>query len=566
MRPVLVALLVCLATAAFSAAAEVRAAAKEPTAGSYIVVFKADAVRAPGEARSQRPTVAAAAQELARAHGGSVRFVYQHALEGFAVRVAPAEAAELARDPSVAYVERDQVVHAFPSQTPATWGLDRIDQRDLPLNNTYNYNQTGAGVHAYIIDTGMRATHQQFTGRVGNGADFVGDGQGTNDCHGHGTHVAGTTGGTTHGVAKQVTLHAVRVLNCQGSGTNTGVIAGVDWVTSQHAAGTPAVANMSLGGGVSSALDTAVNNSINDGVSYAIAAGNSNANACNYSPARVAAANTVGSTTSTDARSSFSNFGTCLDIFAPGSSITSAWNTSDTATNTISGTSMATPHVAGAIALYLQTNTGASPATVTSALIGNSTPNKVTGAGTGSPNRLLYSIFGGAPPPPPPPPGPPPPPPPPPPGAELIVNGGFEGSSSPWVLSGNAYRSTGAYPHSGTGYSILGAYNFASGSEYQTVSIPSTAAANLTFWLNITTSEACCTPYDYLYAEVRNTSGTLLGTLGTWTNANSGPIGVYTQRSLSLASWRGQTVRVQFRATTDVTLPTSFRIDDVSLR
>jgi kumamolisin len=146
------------------------------------------------------------------------------------------------------------------------------------------------------------------------------------------------------------------------------------------------------------------------------------------------------------------------------------------------------------------------------------------------------------------------------------VNGGFEGSSSPWVLSGNAYRSTGAYPHSGTGYSILGAYNFASGSEYQTVSIPSTAAANLTFWLNITTSEACCTPYDYVYAEVRSTSGALLGTLGTWTNANSGPIGVYTQRSLSLANWRGQTVRVQFRATTDVTLPTSFRIDDVSLR
>ncbi|HEY6416132.1 MAG TPA: S8 family serine peptidase, partial [Acidimicrobiales bacterium] len=263
MRPVLVALLLCLATAATAAAAEVRAA-KGPAAGSYIVVFKADAVRAPGEARSQGPTVAAAAQELARAHGGSIGFVYQNALEGFAVRLAPAEAAEVARSPQVAYVERDQVVHAFPSQTPATWGLDRVDQRDLPLNNTYNYNQTGQGVHAYIIDTGIRATHQQFTGRVGNGADFVGGG--TNDCHGHGTHVAGTTGGTTYGVAKQVTLHAVRVLNCQGSGTNAGVIAGVDWVTGQHAAGTPAVANMSLGGGVSSALDSAVNNSINDGV------------------------------------------------------------------------------------------------------------------------------------------------------------------------------------------------------------------------------------------------------------------------------------------------------------
>ncbi len=228
---------------------------------------------------------------------------------------------------------------------------------------------------------------------MGNGADFVGDGQGTNDCNGHGTHVAGTTGGTTYGVAKQVTLHAVRVLNCQGSGSNAGVIAGVDWVTANSPS--PAVANMSLGGGASSALDSAVNNSINSGVSYAIAAGNSNANACNYSPARVAAANTVGSTTSTDARSSFSNYGTCLDIFAPGSSITSAWSTSNTATNTISGTSMASPHVAGAIALYLQTNPGASPATVTQALVTNSTPNKVTSPGTGSPNRLLYSLFGG---------------------------------------------------------------------------------------------------------------------------------------------------------------------------
>ncbi|HEX6100946.1 MAG TPA: S8 family serine peptidase [Thermoanaerobaculia bacterium] len=342
--------------------------------------------------------VEAVADELVTKSRGRKDHVYEKAIKGFSANLSEKAALELAEDPRVKYVEEDGLVSISATQTGATWGLDRIDQRDLPLNSTYVYNATGAGVKAYIIDTGINVAHNDFGGRAINGFDAVDNALPAADCNGHGTHVAGTVGGTTWGVAKGVTLVAVRVLDCSGNGTDSGVIAGINWVTSDHAAGQPAVANMSLGGGVSQALDDAVNASINDGVTYALAAGNGDIfgnpqNACNYSPARVANGITVGSTTSSDARSSFSNYGTCVDIFAPGSSITSAWYTSNTATNTISGTSMATPHVAGAIALYLQGNTSASPATVASTFIANATLNKVTNPLTGSPNRLLYSGF-----------------------------------------------------------------------------------------------------------------------------------------------------------------------------
>lgn len=375
-------------------AAEIRRV-ENPVSGQYIVVLKDSAARGPNESFWAGRPVADVAQEMALLYTAELRQVYQHALKGFAVRMTREQAEALAKDPRVAYVEEDGVVHAIATQNNATWGLDRIDQRDLPLSTTYTYNTTASNVRAYIIDTGIRSTHNEFGGRVLGGYTAISDGRGYEDCNGHGTHVAGTVGGATYGVAKEVKLYAVRVLDCNGSGTNSGVIAGVDWVTANHIK--PAVANMSLGGGASSALDTAVNNSINAGVFYAVAAGNDNKDACNYSPARVAAAMTVGSTTSSDARSSFSNYGTCVNIFAPGSSITSAWYTSNTATNTISGTSMASPHVAGVGALYLAGNTSASPSTVFNALRDNATLNKLTGIGTGSPNRLLYSLIGSAP-------------------------------------------------------------------------------------------------------------------------------------------------------------------------
>ncbi|MET9517606.1 S8 family peptidase [Streptomyces sp. NPDC002994] len=328
--------------------------------------------------------------------GVTPKHVYRSALKGFSATMSTTRAAKLASDPKVAYVEQDSRVRLNETQTNATWGLDRVDQRNLPLSTTYTYNTTASNVSAYIIDTGIRTSHSEFGGRATVGTDTVGGGQNGQDCQGHGTHVAGTVGGKTYGVAKAVKLVAVRVLDCAGSGTTAGVIAGVDWVTAN--AQKPAVANMSLGGGANTSLDNAVKKSIASGVSYAVAAGNGNflgwpANACNYSPARVPEAITVGATDSSDRRASFSNYGTCLDLFAPGVSVTSAWKDNDTATNTISGTSMAAPHTAGVAALYVSANPTATPAQVRDALVSNATPNKVQDPRTGSPNRLLHSLF-----------------------------------------------------------------------------------------------------------------------------------------------------------------------------
>ncbi|MFF7772157.1 S8 family peptidase [Streptomyces massasporeus] len=359
-------------------------AADSPTAikDSYLVTLKKSA----GLKASS-----AAGKGLVKEYGGSVDKTFGKALNGYSATLSATEARQLAADPAVASVEQNQRVTLAATQTNAPWGLDRVDQASLPLSGTYTYpDSAGSGVTVYVIDTGVRITHQQISGRASHGYDAVDGDNNASDGNGHGTHVATTIAGTTYGVAKKAKIVGVRVLNNSGSGTTAGVIAGIDWVTQNHSG--PSVANMSLGGGASTTLDTAVRNSIASGVTYAVAAGNSSTTASSSSPARVAEAITVGATTSTDAKASYSNYGSALDIFAPGSSITAGWHTSDTATNTISGTSMATPHVAGAAAVYLAGHTSSTPAQVATALVNGAVTGKVTSAGSGSPNRLLQIV------------------------------------------------------------------------------------------------------------------------------------------------------------------------------
>ncbi|GIE35298.1 hypothetical protein Ait01nite_083430 [Actinoplanes italicus] len=345
--------------------------------GSYVVVLKS------GEADRVK------ADKVTKRYGGTVSRVFGSAVEGWTAKLTPKQAARLAADPAIASVEADQTIRIAATQTGAPWGLDRIDQRALPLNTTYNYTAS-SGVTVYVIDTGITVGHQDFGGRASYGYDAVDGDNVAQDGNGHGTFVAGVAVGNTYGVAKSADVVGVRVLDNSGSGTTAGVIAGIDWVTANATPGR-SVANLSLGGGASSTLDAAVRRSIAAGVPYTIAAGNSGVNAANSSPARVTEALTVGATGNTDAKASWSNYGSVLDLFAPGVSITSAWRTSNTATYTGSGTSFAAPHVAGAAALYLADNPGASVSAVNAAIVDNATTGVVTSRGTGSPNRLLYT-------------------------------------------------------------------------------------------------------------------------------------------------------------------------------
>lgn len=364
-----------------------------PATGPLVLSGKAAGDVIPGRfIVSLRPDARPAA--VAREHGVAPDYVYEHALVGFAGSISDAARAGLLRDHRVVRVEPDGVVTTtITTQNNATWGLDRVDDRS-GLDGSYTYNYDGDGVTAYIIDTGIRTGHTDFGGRASVGFDAFADGQNGQDCNGHGTHVAGTVGGTTYGVAKNVSLVAVRVLDCGGSGTWSGVVAGIDWVTANAAK--PAVANMSLGGGANTSVDEAVQRMIAAGVSTSVAAGNGNMggkeqDACGYSPARVPEAITIGATTQSDAKTSWSNYGACVDWFAPGYQITSAWYTGTSATNTISGTSMAAPHVAGAAALYLSHNTSATAQQVRDALYSFTTKGIVTNSKTTN-NHLLYSL------------------------------------------------------------------------------------------------------------------------------------------------------------------------------
>lgn len=354
-----------------------RTAAAGAVPGQYIVVL-----------RNSVADPAAVANDLVTAAGGSLLRVYTSALKGFAARLSAPAAAALQSNPLVASVEADQMMRADVTQAMDAngdpWGLDRIDQSALPLSRTYTYTSTGAGVHAYIIDTGIWTLHPEFGGRANNVFDAYGaTGE---DCNGHGTHVSGTIGAATYGVAKGVSLHGVRVLSCAGLGLNSDVIAGVDWVTANHV--NPAVANMSLGGGKSPALDQAVTNLWNSGVFLAVAAGNDNVDACTESPSGAPSVFTVAASEKTDAKASYSNWGTCVEIYAPGSAIVSTYLAGTTMS--LSGTSMATPHVVGVAALYKATNGNQPSATVGNWLTANATSGVITGNPSGTPNLLLF--------------------------------------------------------------------------------------------------------------------------------------------------------------------------------
>jgi subtilisin family serine protease len=534
-----------VATAAFSGDGSVHRSARH-IPGRYIVVLDSSA------------DTASVANSVRNLNGARVHQTYARGFKGLAVEISDADAQALSRDSRVRFVEEDATVSV--ASTPL--GLDRIDQRSLPLNGTYVNGGTGAGVTVYVVDTGIFAAHDDFGGRVVSGFSAFADNGGSNDCNGHGTHVAGVIGGSNYGVAKSATLVPVRVLDCNGSGTVSTVIAGLDWVLQDHAQSPgPAVVNMSLAGDASSALDTEVNSLLSAGMTTAVAAGNDNADACLKSPARVPGVLSVGASTETDQRASFSNYGLCVDLFAPGTHILSDWYSSPTATAVSSGTSESAPFVAGVAALCLEKYPSASPATVRQTVLAQATLDAVGLAGTGSPNRLLFSLIdsladstGDA---------------------QLLADPSFEYGTTFWTSDictvinqggcpGDSYDMMSFRSHSGKNHATIGgpARTFRLSSE--AVTVPSNVRkAELSFYLWVVTKDKKLSADDVLTVEVRDASGALLGTLGTFSNLDANA--TYTQRRFDVTRYSGKTIRISFTGIQSQGPPTWFLLDDVAL-
>lgn len=523
--------------------------------GHYVVVLDASA------------NVSAIANNAKNFNGARLRHTYERGIKGFAIEMSDADAQTLSRDPHVQFVEEDSVVSAAQVSISATWGLDRIDQRALPLNGSYLYTETGAGITVYVVDTGIVPGHADFGGRVASGFNAVADAGGTVDCNGHGTHVAGVIGGSNFGVAKSVTLVPVRVLDCRGSGSVSTLLAGLDWVLQQSAR--PAVVNMSLGGSASPALDSEVNLLLGAGLTTVAAAGNSNEDACRFSPGRVPGVLTVGATNSADQRAGFSNRGACVDLFAPGVSILSDWYTSPTATSVASGTSSAAPFVAGVAALCLQKFPTASPGDVSQTVVSEATTGLLGQIGDGSPNRLLYSqlstlhnapaeVPGDS---------------------QLLADPGFDYGQTFWTFgicsAGNPvgcppgeeqelYAAQSLASQSGSTHASLGGPALTSQITSEAVTIPPTSrSAELSFYLWVVAKGKRPMADDILKVEIRNAAGVLLETLGTFSNLDDSP--TYVRHYFDVRSYIGQTIRVSFTSVGNHGTKTWFLLDDVGL-